>query len=84
MKRRVFYIDDGEQWWISACSAEQALNYIRDMSGYPTIEAYKEDHEIRCQELPSDTKIRVDHGYTVEEKTAEEWAAEEVGIITST
>jgi hypothetical protein len=75
---RIWHIYDGEQWWYSAFTKEEALEmHSIEMFG---------DEELEITEVSPETIIPVrneDTGKT-ELKTAKEWADDGKGMVAST
>lgn len=97
---KVFNVDDSEQWWYAAESADHALrlhlepiigkNLPEDLTSInDKVEkncGYRIE-DIEISELSPDTvlKVRSEDDNTVEEKTAAEWAADGIpGLIACT
>jgi hypothetical protein len=89
MKRKVFLIDDGEEWWISAFSKGQALSILAvDTARYKDVESFCKDHDVivtACEEGELLTVKDYDNPTNPPVvKTAGLWAEEVEGIIGST
>lgn len=88
--RKVFYINDGEEWWISAHNPFGALTHLAiDHAGYNNVEKFIDDHDINLREIKEleddDILEIVDPESKVKEKkTAKEWASEIYGVVGST
>lgn len=81
---RLWKIDDGEQWWYSATTKEDALG----MHMFELIECGmedEEDEEVDIDEVPFDTIVPVSNeDGTVIRKTSKEWAFDGKGLVAST
>ena len=93
MTRNIYYINDGEEWWISAKSSADALRHLAyDIAGYREVDQYIRDHDIDL--LNDIKKIDDDEVLPVvdydkpdsppEKKTAKQWAEEVTGLVAST
>jgi hypothetical protein len=78
---RLWHIDDGERWWYSAISKEDAF----EMHTAEMLEADIDESEISIHEVAPDTMVMVtnENGVGIR-KPASEWASEGKGLVAST
>lgn len=80
-KLRLWCIDDGEQWWYSAVSKEEAL----EMHTEEMLEGDIDEAEVLVHEVSSDTIIVVTNEDGIDVKNpASKWASDGKGLVAST